>query len=102
MGERIILCSGCGQKNRISDGKRGKPCCGTCGKQLAVSGSSGGGEVRLALFLFVALAALLFWLAPWDAESPRLSRVAAQDASAKPSFDAKPVKATARVMKKPT
>jgi len=37
MGERLILCSGCGTKNRIGTG-RGQPKCGSCGKPLAVPG----------------------------------------------------------------
>ncbi len=43
MAERLILCSGCGTKNRIASGVAGQPKCGSCGKPLTVPGFSGGG-----------------------------------------------------------
>lgn len=36
MAERLILCSGCGVKNRLPEGKRSRPKCGKCGKPIAV------------------------------------------------------------------
>jgi hypothetical protein len=44
MAERLILCSGCGAKNRIAPGKPGQPKCGSCGKQLTVPGYTGTGS----------------------------------------------------------
>lgn len=40
MAERLILCSGCGAKNRIPQDRRGQPKCGSCGKPLSVPGYS--------------------------------------------------------------
>lgn len=37
MGERLVLCSECGQKNRIPD-KQGVAKCGACKKELAING----------------------------------------------------------------
>jgi HPt (histidine-containing phosphotransfer) domain-containing protein len=36
MVDRLILCSGCGAKNRIAPEKSGQPKCGGCGKPLTV------------------------------------------------------------------
>jgi hypothetical protein len=41
MPDRVVLCSECGTKNRVSDEKTGKPICSNCGKPLAVFGYSG-------------------------------------------------------------
>ena len=42
MAERLILCSECGVRNRIPEGKRGQSKCGRCSKLLAVPRNSRG------------------------------------------------------------
>lgn len=42
MSAKILLCSECGTKNRIPEGKpKGKTVCGSCKKELAIKGSGG-------------------------------------------------------------
>jgi hypothetical protein len=38
MADRFILCSNCGTKNRVPEGKVGKPNCGNCHKELSLVG----------------------------------------------------------------
>lgn len=60
MAERIVLCSACGQKNRILP-KKGIARCGSCKKELAIDGHdpSGLGSTRLWLLAGLAIVGVL-------------------------------------------
>ena len=114
MAERLILCSGCGAKNRISPGGSGQPKCGACGKALAVPGYSQGGLVFFKKPLtWLVVGGLVLGGYQWIEESKDSGTRAARNAPtgssvslrlaepAKPIFDAPPVQASAGVMRSP-
>jgi hypothetical protein len=115
MAERLILCSGCGAKNRISAGKYGQPKCGGCGKPLAVPGypKCGGGFFSKPL-TWLAVGGLVlggyFLMEERKGSSSGATGYASTDSShsstpsrpARPVFNAAPVPASAGVMQRPS
>ena len=115
MAERLILCSGCGAKNRISPSGSGQPKCGACGKALAVPGYSQGG---LRLFkkplTWLVVGGLVLggylWIEESNDSGSRTTSNAPTGSSesskppkpAKPVFNATPVQASAGVMQWPS
>lgn len=52
MADRLILCSECGTRNRVSSDRAVRPTCGSCGKALAVPGYLGTGIGHLSKPVF--------------------------------------------------
>ncbi len=90
MAERLVLCSGCGTKNRVPLKRKGQPKCGSCGMALAVQGHS---AFRFAQFakpvLLVAAGAIALTMYLTIGSGDRQSSVKLVPVDTPPSF-AKP------------
>ncbi len=99
MADRIILCSGCGTKNRVQGSCKGVPKCGKCGKQLYTSASTGIHISGKTIVGAVAVVGLVVFLASQSIdsgiESSSLSQTAETSSgstqTAEPVFSAPPV-----------
>lgn len=106
MSERLILCSGCGAKNRIPAGGTGQPKCGSCSKPLSVPGYPRGGRSLLRKpATWVLLAALAFGGYVWMENSKGGKGVPASVPSAQanapqPTFNEAPIPISAGVLER--
>lgn len=107
MTERLILCSGCGAKNRISQDKHGQPKCGSCGKFLEVPGypKDGRGLLKKPLIWLVVGGLVFvgyFLMEKQKDNSPRATTGTQSSKPYKPIFNATPVPVSAGVMQWPS
>ncbi len=123
---RFILCSGCGAKNRVAEGRSGQPKCGACGKPLTVPGHSRRSSSFLKrLVTWVVVGGVAFGGYQWlqeqkgsssdpkknlqsatstqstNSSSPDFSKFGQQVAPAEPGFDASPVPISTQVLQPP-
>ena len=103
MVNRLILCGGCGTKNRVPAGRHGTPQCGTCGKVLAVPGSKQGrGPFGITALTCLIVGGLLFGGYLWLNDQKTSSLAATEHVSEKPLRTSRPVQPASPVFDAPS